>query len=94
MSKSGPVKGSKAATPFLNNALGMVATRFERINDCWLVGFQHTPCLPPLFKVGWSHETDASACFEQMVIEAQPGGGICQVAVALHSAEPTEDSEP
>ena len=36
MSKSGLMKGSKAATPFLNNALGMVATRFERINDCWL----------------------------------------------------------
>ena len=35
-SKSGLMKGSKAATPFLNNALGMVATRFERINDCWL----------------------------------------------------------
>ena len=36
VSKSGLMKGSKAATPFLNNALGMVATRFERINDCWL----------------------------------------------------------
>ena len=36
MSKTGMLKGSKAATPFLNNALGMVATRFERIIDCWL----------------------------------------------------------
>ena len=35
MSKTGLMRGSKAATPFLNNALGMVATRFERINDCW-----------------------------------------------------------
>ena len=33
------------------------------MNFCLLVGFQHTPCLSPLSKVGWCHTFDTSTCF-------------------------------
>ena len=56
------------------------------MNFCLLVGFQHTPCLSPLSKVGWCHTFDTSTCFQQWVPEAQPGGGIGQVTVARHSS--------